>query len=236
MYYGPATPQAVRTLGGFDLVVLHPTLYAASDLKALREGGTRVLAYLSVGEDHAFGDTPCIPGSAAYHCAVNPQWGSVVVDAAHPGWRATLLNRAEQVLAHTDGLLLDTLDSADAAATLNLVSAVRATASGTVLMANRGFGLWPGLAQYIQAVLFEAFSTTHSPLPAAHDQQGLAYTAHWLGVLRAAGLPVFALDYAATPQLAAFAQARAAQYAVPPFVTQRDLTLPGGFQSFPPSA
>lgn len=227
MYYGPATRQAVRTLGGFDVVVLHPTLYAAADLQALREGGTRVLAYLSVGEDHAFGSTLCLPGSAPYHCAVNVEWGSVVVNAAHPGWRTVLLGRAEQVLEHTDGLLLDTLDSADAAATLELVRAVRAVAPSATLMANRGFGLLPGLAPLVQSVLFEAFSTTHSPQLAAHDQQGLAYTAHWLAVLNAAGLPVFALDYA-TPTLAAFARARAARYALSTFVTQRDLNLPGG--------
>lgn len=229
MYYGPATRQAVRTLGGFAVVIVQPTLYAAADLRALREGGTRVLAYLSVGEDHAFGDTPCVPGSAPYHQAVNAQWGSVTVDAAHPAWREVLLGRAEQVLAQTDGLLLDTLDSADPTATLELVRALRTFVPGATLMANRGFGLLPGLTPHVQSVLFEAFSTTHVPRLAAHDSQGLAYTAHWLAVLKASGLPVFALDYAATPKLAAFARARAARYAVPTFVTDRDLTLPGGF-------
>ncbi|UQN05969.1 endo alpha-1,4 polygalactosaminidase [Deinococcus sp. QL22] len=228
MYYGPASPQAVSTLGGFDVVVLHPTLYAAADLQALREGGTRVLAYLSVGEDHTFGDLECVTGSAPYHCAVNAEWGSVVVDAAHPGWRAVLLARAEQVLEHTDGLLLDTLDSADPAATLDLVGVLRAAAPGAMLMANRGFGLLPGLVPLVQSVLFEAFSTTHSPRLAAHNKQGLAYTAHWLGVVKAAGLPVVALDYAAKPKLIALARARAAHYAVPTFVTNRALTLPGG--------
>ncbi|ANE43663.1 hypothetical protein SU48_07660 [Deinococcus puniceus] len=228
MYYGPATRQAVSTLGGFDVVVLHPTLYAPADLQALRAGGTRVLGYLSVGEDHAFGDVACVPGSAPYHCGVNAEWGSVVVDAGHPAWREVVLMRAEQVLEHTDGLLLDTLDSADPAATLELVRALRAAAPQATLMANRGFGLLPGLTPLVQSVLFEAFSTTHSPRLAAHDREGLAYTAHWLAVLRAAGLPVFALDYAAKPKLIAFARARAAQYAVPTFVTNRDLTLPGG--------
>lgn len=230
MYYGPASRQAVRTLGGFGVVALHPTLYAAADLQALRHGGTHVLAYLSVGEDHPFGDAACVPGSAAYHQTVNLDWGSVVVDAAHPGWRKVLLERAEQVLAHTDGLLMDTLDSADPAATLALVGALRAAVPSATLMANRGFGLLPGLTPLIQSVLFEAFSTTHSPRIAAHNEQGLAYTAHWLAVLRAAGLPVAALDYATKtrPKLTAFARARAAQYAVPTFVTHRDLTLPGG--------
>ncbi|MDB5045017.1 MAG: hypothetical protein JWQ08_1067 [Deinococcus sp.] len=254
MYYGPATPQAVRTLGGFDLVVLHPTLYAAADLQALRAGGTRVLAYLSIGEDHAFGDDPCVPGSAPYHRAVNTTWGSVIVDAAHPGWRDVLLRRAEQVLTHTDGLLLDTLDSAEPAATLKLVRAVRRLAPGATLMANRGFELLPELTPSIQSVLFEAFSTTHSPAPAAHDDQGLVYTAYWLSALRAAGLSTYALDYAALEcaappdpaaepvfdedalALAAFAYARAAHYALPTFVTNRDLSLPGGLPCSFPSA
>lgn len=209
-------------------MVVQPGLYRPADLRALRKGGTRVLGYLSVGEDHALGDRPCLPGSEPYHRAVNPHWGSVAVDAAHPAWREVLLDRAGDALAHTDGLLLDTLCTADPGATLDRVRDVRRAWPDAYLLANRGFTLLPDLAPLVDGVLIEAFGTTHSPRYAPHDGMGLDYTAHWLAVCRDMGLEVLALDYAGTPALAALARTHAARSGVPTFVTDRALSLPGG--------
>ena len=232
-YYGPPTPAAVAALGGWDMVVVQTTLYAPEQLLALRKGGTRVLGYLSVGEDHALGDRACEPFGEPYHAAVNPAWGSVVVDAAHPQWARTLLARAAASVAHADGLLLDTLDSAEPGATLARVRDVRAAFPQATLVANRGFGLLPELAPLLRphggGVLFEALSTTHAPAYAAHDAGGLAYTAGQLAEVRRLELPVWALDYADTPQLAAWARARAATLGLGTFVTDRPLCRAGGF-------
>ncbi|MEF2277506.1 hypothetical protein V3W47_04285 [Deinococcus sp. YIM 134068] len=233
VYYGPGTPEAVRVLGGFGTVVVQSGLYRPADLRALREGGTHVLGYLSMGEDHPLGDQACVPGSAPYHRGVNPYWGSVAVDAAHPGWREVLLARAGDALTHTDGLLLDTLCSAEAEATLSRIRDVRETWPGAWLLANRGFTLWPDLAPLVDGVLIEAFGTTHAPRYAPHDAGGLAYTAHWLAVCRAAGREVLALDYADTPALADLARTHAAAANVPTFVTDRALSLPGGLPHVP---
>ena len=214
-------------------MVVQSGLYRPADLRALRAGGTRVLGYLSVGEDHSLGDRPCVPGEAPYHRAVNADWGSVTVDAAHPGWRDLLLTRADSALAHTDGLLLDTLGSAEADATLERVQDVRRAWPGVWLLANRGFSLWPDLAPWVDGVLIEAFGTTHTPGYAPHDADGLAYTAHWLAVCRENGREVLALDYADTPALAQRARAHAAAAGVPTFVTNRALSLPGGWPHAP---
>lgn len=229
VYYGPPTPQALETLGRFRTAVVQATLYAPQQLAALRAGGTRVLGYLSVGEDHSTGDYRCTPGCAAYHLAVNPGWGSVAVDAAHPAWRAEVLGRAVRELQHADGLLLDTLDSAAPGPTLALVRALRAAHPDVTLLANRGFGLLPDLAPLVHGVLFEGFSTTHTPTYTGLDAQGLAYTTLWLQKLRAAGLSVCALDYADTPALAQAARARARASDVQTFVTDRALSWAGGF-------
>lgn len=228
LYYGPGGAEALRTLGRFGTVVVQPGLYRPADLRALREGGTRVLGYLSVGEDHPLGDRVCVPGSRPYHRAVNPHWGSVAVNAAHPGWREMLLERAAEALAHTDGLLLDTLCSAEEGATLDRVRDVREAWPGMYLLANRGFSLLPSLALLVDGVLIEAFGTTHTPRYGPHDQMGLDYTAHWLAACRTSGLEVLALDYADTPTLAALARIHAARWDVPTFVTDRALSLPGG--------
>ena len=228
VYYGPPSAGALAALARCALVVVQPGLYLPAQLAALRAGGTRVLGYLSVGEDHALGDVACVPGTRPYHLTPDPAWNSVRVDAAHPEWRATLLERAAQALEHTDGLLLDTLDSAAPGAVLARCREIRATWPGAALLANRGFGLWPHLSVLVDGVLFEAFSTGHSPC-APHDPEGLAYTRHWAAELRAAGRPTHALDYADTPELAAFARARAAGEGLETFVTRRALDWPAGW-------
>ncbi|WP_309569890.1 hypothetical protein, partial [Deinococcus sp.] len=209
VYYGAPCPACLVILAGHATVILQSGLYSGAQLRALRRSA-RVLGYLSVGEDHPLGTYACVPGSEPYHRDINPAWGSVRVDAHHPAWRATLRERAAAALAHTDGLLLDTLDSADPEATVALVRAVRARWPYAALYANRGFTLLTDLAPLIDGVLFEAFSTGHSPTPALHDENGLAYTSHWRCAAQALGLDVLALDYADTPELAAQARARAA--------------------------
>ncbi|GGR64409.1 hypothetical protein GCM10008959_28140 [Deinococcus seoulensis] len=225
VYYGPPTPAALSALATHDRVVVQAGLYQPEQVRALRRTA-RVLGYLSVGEDHPLGEWPCTPGSAPYHLHVNPAWGSVTVDVRHPQWQRTLLERAAQALAHTDGLLLDTLDSADPAGTLALIRTLRARWPRATLIGNRGFGLLPQLAPLLSGVLFEAFSTTHAPAPALHPPDGLAYTGHWLRELRRHGLPVDALDYADTPSLAAAAHARAHAHGLRTFVTDRSLSQP----------
>lgn len=233
VYYGWPTPEALATLGRFERVFVQAALYSPDQLAHLRSGGTRVLAYLSVGEDHPLGDWACVPGSADYHCGLNPDWGSVVVDAAHPLWQRTLLERAAAALAHSDGLLLDTLDSAAPQPTLALVRQLRAAFPEAGLWANRGFSLWPALPPLLSAapgggVLFEAFSTHHAPY-ALHDAAGLEYTALWLERLRRSGLDIQLLDYADTPALAQAARERAATFGLPTFVSDRALSLAGGW-------
>lgn len=228
VYYGPATAQALATLATFRAVIIQTTLYTPAELIQLRASGTRVLGYLSLGEDHPLGEWACVPGGAAFHLDMNAAWNSMVVDAGHPQWRETLLSRAAVALKDVDGLLLDTLDSAAAGATLELIKAVREQFPQAILVANRGFHMLPEVAKWVDGVLFEAFSTTHTPVYAPHDLAGLVYTAHWLDCLDSLALPVFALDYADTPELAAFARARAAELGQSTFVTTRSLCLPGG--------
>lgn len=93
VYYGPPGPAALQALGRHVCVAVQAGLYTGAQLRWLRRS-TRVLGYLSVGEDHPLGPWPCTPGSAPYHRQVNPAWGSVTVDVRHPQWQRVLLDRA----------------------------------------------------------------------------------------------------------------------------------------------
>lgn len=228
VYYGPGYGAALWALGQRPCAAVQASAFSPGELRALRAGGTRLLAYLSLGEDHPLGDWAARPGSAPYHREVNPDWGSVRVQPDHPLWQRLVLERAEQALADTDGLLLDTLDSAPVPGLLTLIRQLSDQFPQAALIANRGFELLPAAAPLLGGVLFEAFSTAHSPYR-LHDAAGLAYTAGRLEAVRGLGLPVTALDYADTPALASAARARAQALGLQTFVSDRELSLPGGF-------
>lgn len=80
-----------------------------------------------------------------------------------------------------------------------------------LLLANRGFALLPELAGVVDALVFEAFSSTWTPAGgcAPVDAATLERNVELAQRARASGLPLFALDYADGPLLATFARRRA---------------------------
>ena len=91
-------------------------------------------------------------------------------------------------------------------------------------MANRGFELQPELSQFVDGFLFEAFSTTWEDGYRALRPLELLANVDLLDRLRVTNREVFALDYAVTESLAAFALARAATHGLPLQVSNRELT------------
>ena len=174
VYYGAGELGA---LSRFGRVALQPGHYRDGDLERLRAAGTSPLAYLSLGED---------TGGPAPWCRDdrNPDWHGFYVRAGHPGWAAHITQQAEALTARGfAGFLLDTLDCADLFpeerdAYLELVRRVRAALPEGYLLANRGFSLLPELAEFVDGVLFRAFSSTwrgavpgRSPHRPAHEHR-----------------------------------------------------------------
>lgn len=222
VFYGAGEMSALQ---GFRRVALQPQHYSDAALRALRAAGTAPLAYLSLGED---------VGAAApwWRPERNEAWFGHYVQAAHPGWLAQLTETAEGLLARGfAGFLLDTLDTVDLFpedrdAYLGLVAAVRQLTPTGYLLANRGFSLLPELTAYIDGLLFEAFSSTWSAggktkaLPPAD----LLINTQRVGALEGQGIDLYALDYADTPALEAFARDRARSHGLVSLLSNRDLT------------
>ncbi|WP_425148124.1 endo alpha-1,4 polygalactosaminidase [Deinococcus sp.] len=237
IYYGPG---ALPSLAKFARVVVQPGHFTPEKVRWLQKRGVQVLAYLSLGEDGNPPGEEAVPWHSGEH---NPDWNTALVDAAHPAWHAHIYNQVINT-PEFDGYFLDTLDSASrnlrqTRAMLRLVRSVRQWAGpDRYLLANRGFDLLHRLRRTVDGVLIEPLSTTWAGSTEGryriHTPQELHYTEVMVNQARRHRLEVFGVDYADTPALRRFAIERAADLGVPIFVTNRELSLPGGYSRFRP--
>ncbi|MEV6964135.1 NAD-dependent epimerase/dehydratase family protein [Hamadaea sp. NPDC051192] len=220
-YYGNGQ---LDRLTEYRTVVLQPDFYRARDLLYLGQRGVRTLAYLSLSEDQG-------PPAPWQRDDRNPDWGGHFVHVDHPGWVDHVLNQADTALAMGfDGLFLDTLNveltyPEDVPHLISLITAMRAMAGSAYILANRGFGMLPELAELVDGMLFESFSVRwvedgYAPWP----QDVLEHHAQIAEGLAELGLDLFALDYADSDGLAAFAARRAEQFGLEVFVSDRALS------------
>lgn len=218
VYYG--TGQ-LRALSGYDLVVVHPGQYAAEDVRWLASQGTRVLAYLTLGED----DGPAAP----WHLdTLNTAWNTRHVRLDDPRWHRRLQEQVKTFGPTYHGFFLDTLEVVDVRPEarpdmVRLLQKLRRWAPGSYLLANRGFSLLPELSRLANGALLESFSSTWTDGYRRLTPQELEYTAAMKARVEQARLDVYGLDYAVTPALSRFARQRAARLGVPHFVSTREL-------------
>lgn len=217
-YYGFG---CLEELACCEKAVLQPDHYSEEELRYLKAQGVSPLAYVSVGEDVG-------PPAAWQVGGKRSEWGGFRVDPRHPGWVTRVLGQVRSALARGfAGLFLDTLDAAEEmsrSGTLSLLRELRRVAGRAYVMANRGFGLLPEMAQYIDGILFEAFSTTHSPDYAPLPETELRFNEALACYLRTFGKELFSLDYAGTPELEEFARARALRFGFYPVTGNKYLT------------
>jgi hypothetical protein len=162
---------------------------------------------------------------------VNSDWGGHYVFAGHPDWRAHCLELASHYLKQGfSGLFLDTLDTPDlypedTAAMLQLIRELRTVLDPRFLLANRGFRLLPESAEFVNAYLFESFSTAwQGEGYRALTPEELRATTAQAHALQATNRELYSLDYADTPELIAFAMARARTHGFHPLTSNRLLT------------
>ena len=220
-YYGDGR---LIELAGYPRVVLQPDFYRPQELAFLAERGVQTLGYLSLSEDQGL---PA-PWQRADR---NPDWGGAFVHVGHPLWVEHVVGQARAAVeAGFAGLFLDTLNveltyPEDVPHLLTLVAAVRAEAKPAYLLANRGFGMLPRLAELVDGVVFESFSARwtddgYAPWP----PDVLEFHAQIAEQLLRLQLDLYALDYADTPGLADFAVRRARQFGMQCVVSDRALS------------
>ncbi|GAA4514306.1 MULTISPECIES: endo alpha-1,4 polygalactosaminidase [Nonomuraea] len=221
-YYGAGE---VDRLSGFDMVVLQADFYSRTELDLLRERGVRTLGYLSLTEDVG-------PPAPWHREERNPDWGGAFVHVGDPRWVAHVVDQAVQAMDKGfHGLFLDTLNIEhnypdDLPHLLLLIAAVQEEARPGYLLANRGFGLLPELADLVDGVLFESFSArwvdteSYAPWPDDVLEAHATVAERLLGL----GLDLYALDYADSDELTDFACRRAREFGMLCFVSDRVLS------------
>lgn len=220
-YYGAGQ---LDRLARYRRVVLQPEFYSAPELAELTARQVQPLAYLSLSEDQG-------PPAPWQRRERNPDWGGAFVYVGHPGWVEHVIGQAGAAIAGGfAGLFLDTLNveltfPEDVPQLLTLVAAIREEAKPAYLLANRGFGMLPRLADLVDGVLFESFSVRwvdngYAPWP----PDVLEHHAQIAERLLELDLDLFALDYADGQGLTDFAHRRARLFALHSFVSDRALS------------
>lgn len=220
-YYGNGR---LTDLVGYSRVVLQPDFYQPAELRYLAEQDVQALGYLSLSEDQG-------PPAPWQRQERNPDWGGAFVRVGDPLWVAHTVEAAKQAIARGfAGLFLDTLNveltyPEDVPHLLTLVAAIREEAKPGYLLANRGFGMLPRLAEIVDGIVFESFSARwteegYGPWP----PDVLEFHAQIAEQLLRLELDLYSLDYADSPGLAEFAERRARQFGLQSFVSDRALS------------
>jgi polysaccharide biosynthesis protein PelA len=220
-YYGAGQ---LTKLCEYRRVVLQADFYNPNELNYLRERGTEPMGYLSLSEDQG-------PPADWQRSERNPDWGGAFVHVGHPGWVEHVVGQAKQEIANGfTGLFLDCLNveltfPEDVPHLLALVAAIREEAKPQYMLANRGFGMLPRMAEFVDGILFESFSARWTDDGyAAWPADVLEHHATIAEQLLQYDLDLFALDYADSPGLTDFAERRARQFALDPIVSDRALS------------
>jgi polysaccharide biosynthesis protein PelA len=173
VYYSDQAP--VEDFRDYGLVVLdsdkHPPL------GPLAAAGKTLLGYISLGEiEHQRADFQAVKAEGIL-AGENPRWpGAYYVDVRDERWRRRVIEQmVPRILASGfQGIFLDTLDSAVelerrdpdkyrgmTSAAAILVKSLRLAFPSTTIMMNRGYGLLPEVAPFIDILLGESVYTTY---------------------------------------------------------------------------
>lgn len=227
VYYGKKAAD-VAQLKNYDLAIVQPNTVTPSQLRALHDNGTRVVAYVTIGE---LGKNSAFAGHVKpeWILGENANWGSKFIDASQPGWQAIVKEQTDALMKHGfDGFFLDTLDTADlypkvGPGLVKIVENLRAAHPNAVIVQNRGFALLNQTAPSIDAVMYESFSSAYDFGKKTYGS--VSGDPSFVESLGKRGLVVLALDYAQGNQTDVITRnyERARSYNFIPFVSTINL-------------
>ncbi len=222
-YYGKGNMAALTR---YNRAVLQPGHYTSLELNWLRRHGVETLAYLDVS-----GKGSSKPWQAKSAKEAPSAWGKQFVRQGATGVQPVLEQVKTMFELGFAGVFLDTLETDEMTPlkrleTLELIAEVRSLANKNTLLANRGFQLMPELLDFVNGVVFEAFSTRWQSkggytIAPKHE---LAWSATIALELKRKQTPVYALDYADTAELKHFAKRRAEHFGFTSLIANRELT------------
>ena len=230
VYYGV---DGLETLQAYDLAIIQPETLNTEQLKELRDSGTLIVAYLSLGEAESY--RPWFKKvKPDWILGENKNWGSLFVDVGQTGWQKLMIEQAGIYLASGfDGIFLDTVDTVDAfpqtqVGMEELIETLRMEYPDAILIQNRGFTVLPATKKFIDGLMFEDLVTGYN-----FDEQKYTRTdnselaASLQAVQKEDDLVILALDYAdlKDTQTPIDARAAAQTYGFISFVSEISLQI-----------
>ena len=207
-FYG--RPAPLDLLSHFTHVVVEPENMDNPDY--LRQKGTKVFAYVSVGEVNAtrrwYSEIP-----KSWYMGSNKEWESEIVDLTQEGWHDYLINEYLSRLWKDGyrGFFLDGLESYQRVAVeperrllqekalSRLVKRIHQHFSGVELIFNRGFAVLPDIAQYAVALTAESLFQRWDPYSQKYESvvdSDRNWLMNKLGQVRDQyGLQIIVVDY-----------------------------------------
>lgn len=241
-YYGAELPA--DSLSQFDRVVVQADQADAAGLAVLRRRGVALFAYVSLSE---ISHNQAAALDDRWRLGQNPDWQTLIMDAAHAGWRRYLIEKQFQPLWDRGyrAFFLDNLDSyqravksqaardAQVHGLSQIIADVHARFPGVQLLLNRGFELLPEIAPLAAGLVAESLFRSWNPATKGYGEVPEADRAWLLGQLRTARdryhLPITAVDYVAPTdrELARKTAQRIAALGFTPWVSEPTLASLG---------
>ncbi|MDX8389573.1 MAG: bifunctional glycoside hydrolase 114/ polysaccharide deacetylase family protein [Mariprofundaceae bacterium] len=214
-YY--AAPLPVDELSAFDQVVVEPTYVSKSSLLQLKEAGSHVFAYVSIGE--ARREKPWFFDiDTAWVAGRNNAWNSAVMDLSNEQWQDFIVEHLVAPLVEKgySGLFLDTLDSyfivadtpemiqAQQQGLVQVIQKMRKAFPDLKLLFNRGFEVIADVQSLVDGVVAESLIQRWNAESKVYERvpkQDYTWLKQKLSFIKdSLHLPVYVIDYVAPSQ------------------------------------
>ena len=235
VYYGKNEVDYLKT---FKLVIIQPSHYDKQQIERIKNSGTKVIAYFSIGEIEKilkYKNGKIIPiyldRNKDGKPDKNKNWNSYFINPWSDEWKNYSNEKIKKIFSNGfDGLFLDTIDTVDIYPELkeNFVSYIkwlRDCFPSKILIVNRGFSIIKEISPYIDGVLFECFSTHYNFKNKRYERwkgNDLKWTENIMKKLKEMKLKIYILDYSKKEdiKLIEFIEKRAEKFGCPVYVSE----------------
>lgn len=166
--YSKVTPDQVKN---YRMVIIEPDHYSKLEIEALKETGTKIIAYITLGETDDNRWYFSLLEERGFE-GKNENWGSYYLNLADYETRSILIDRAfPGVMSKgVDGLFLDTIDAVAPYTErfemepymVELIRDLRSKYPSTIIIQNAGLFLLDQTKIYVDAVLIEDIASGYN--------------------------------------------------------------------------
>lgn len=208
--YAKVTPEQVQN---YEMVVIEPDFYSKSEMESLRGTGTKILAYVTLGE---------VDENRWYFSEMekhgfrgkNENWNSYYIDLESDEIRRILLSEVipEITAKGVDGFFLDTIDAVSPETErgdlqpymVELIEEIRAQYPDKIIIQNAGLFLLDRTADDINAFLTEALASNYDFASGEYkirpDKEYNLRLGYLNEYIKESQLPYLILDFAETEE------------------------------------